>query len=60
MSEADPKAINLIRGIWYGEFATCCDGNIYGYSRLMHILFSVPTKQVEKDVAYLTLVTNAF
>lgn len=39
MSEEDPKAENLIVNMWIGEEMTKCDGNIYGYSNLMHILF---------------------
>ena len=38
MDEMDPKAENLIVIIWDGKEATMCDGNIYGYSNLMHII----------------------
>jgi hypothetical protein len=40
MDEMDPKAENLIVMIWHGKEATRCDGNIYGYSNLMHIITS--------------------
>ena len=38
MDEMDPKAENLIVIIWDGKEATMCDGNIYGYSNLIHII----------------------
>ena len=38
MDEMVPKAENLIVIIWDGKEATMCDGNIYGYSNLMHII----------------------
>ena len=38
MDEEDPKAENLMLMIWHGKEATRCDGNIYGYSNLMHLL----------------------
>jgi hypothetical protein len=60
MSEADPKAINLIRGIWFGKESTGCDGNMYGFSRLMHVLFSTPIKRTDMKPAYIQLATNDF
>jgi hypothetical protein len=38
MHENDTKAENLMLQIWYGKEATRCDGNIYGYSTLSHVL----------------------
>ena len=42
MSEEDPKTENIMNNIFIGEDATKCDGNIYGFSTLLHILSSKP------------------
>lgn len=39
MHDSDPKAEDLIMEMWEGKEATRCDGNIFGYSNLAHILF---------------------
>jgi hypothetical protein len=44
MYEKDPKAENLMLKIWNGKEATSCDGNIYGYSNLAHILMTKSKK----------------
>mmetsp|Transcript_39182 Transcript_39182/g.37574 ORF Transcript_39182/g.37574 Transcript_39182/m.37574 type:complete len:166 (+) Transcript_39182:1560-2057(+) len=44
MWEKDPKAENLMLVIWNGKDATKCDGNIYGYSNLSHILMTKAKK----------------
>lgn len=49
MDENDPKAENLMLMIWHGKEATKCDGNIYGYSNLVHILFSKAKKMSGKS-----------
>jgi len=40
MDEEDPKAENLMVMIWHGNDATKCDGNIFGYSNLSHIIMT--------------------
>jgi hypothetical protein len=40
MDEKDPKAERVMLMIWQGKEAALCDGDIYGYSNLVHILFS--------------------
>lgn len=40
MNDSDPKAATLIRNIWHGEEFTKCDGNVYGYSNMTHILMA--------------------
>lgn len=52
MDESDPKALNLINSIWNGPDATKCDGNIYGYSRMMHVLFNSPKKVTSDETTY--------
>jgi len=52
MDQGDPKALNLINKIWNGPDATKCDGNIYGYSRMMHVLFNAPKKVTKTDITY--------
>jgi hypothetical protein len=44
MSSEDPKAENLMLIIWNGKEATKCDGNIYGYSNLAHIIMTKSKK----------------
>lgn len=40
MDEEDPKAENLMVMIWHGKEATKCDGNLFGYSNLSHIIMT--------------------
>lgn len=44
MSEEDPKAENLIQSVWHGSESTKCDGSIFGYSNLMHMMFTKAIK----------------
>lgn len=60
MSEEDPKAINLINSIWRGKDSTKCDGNIYGYSRLYHVLFQKTKKVTDPKTPYFKIATNEF
>jgi hypothetical protein len=53
MDENDPKAENLIVMIWDGKEATRCDGNIYGYSNLMHIITTRAKKMSGKSTSLL-------
>ncbi len=53
MYEKDPKAENLMLMIWHGKEATMCDGNIYGYSNLAHILMTKAKKISGKSVKLL-------
>lgn len=52
MNEGDPKSENLILKIWHGKEATKCDGNIYGYSNLMDILFTKAKKPSGEKTSY--------
>ena len=49
MDENDPKAENLMLMIWHGKEATRCDGNIYGYSNISHILMTKAKKVSGKN-----------
>ena len=60
MDENDPKAENLIVMIWDGKEATRCDGNIYGYSNLMHIITSRAKKMSGKSTSLIQMVSNYF
>lgn len=60
MDEEDPKAENLIVMIWHGKEATKCDGNIYGYSNMMHILTSKAKKMSGKNETFLQMISNYF
>ena len=44
MDEFDPKAENIMVMIWHGKEAIQCDGNIYGYSNLSHIIMTKSKK----------------
>lgn len=59
MSEQDPKAENLIRNIWHGDEFTKCDGNIFGYSNLTHILLS-RAKRADATTGFFEIVTAGF
>ena len=38
LNDEDPKGDNLLVKLWHGREASKCDGNIYGYSCLTHII----------------------
>lgn len=59
MSEEDPKASNLIRDIWQGEDFTKCDGNIFGYSNISHIL-QTRAKRADANAGFFTIVSGDF
>ena len=60
MDEMDPKAENLMLMIWHGKEATRCDGNIYGYSNLMHILNTKAKKVSGKSSSIKQMISNYF
>ena len=59
MSEEDPKASNLIRDIWNGEEFTKCDGNIFGYSNISHVLLT-RAKRADGNATFLEIVSGGF
>jgi hypothetical protein len=60
MDEGDPKAENLLLMIWHGKEATRCDGNVYGYSKLSHILTTKAKKISGKQTTLMQMITNYF
>ena len=44
MDEMDPKAENIMLMIWHGQEAIKCDGNLYGYSSISHLIITRPKK----------------
>jgi hypothetical protein len=60
MSELDPKAENLMLKIWNGRESTKCDGNMYGYSNMLHIIFTKSKKLTGKSVSFMSIITNYF
>jgi hypothetical protein len=44
MDEMDPKAENIMLMIWHGQEAIKCDGNLYGYSSISHLIMTRPKK----------------
>ena len=59
MSEEDPKAGNLIRNIWFGQEFTKCDGNIFGYSNMTHILLT-RAKRADGATSFFNIVSSGF
>ena len=59
MSEEDPKAGNLIRNIWFGEDFTKCDGNVFGFSNMTHILLS-RAKRADAATSFFEIVSQGF
>jgi hypothetical protein len=60
MTEEDPKAENLMVKLWYGKEATKCDGKIYDYSNLSHILWTQAKKLSNKKYSYFQIISNFF
>ena len=60
MDENDPKAENLMFVIWQGREATRCDGNIYGYSNLSHIIMTRAKKSSGKNRSLIQMITNYY
>lgn len=49
----------MIRNIWHGDEFTKCDGNIFGYSNLTHILLS-RAKRADASTGFFEIVTAGF
>jgi hypothetical protein len=60
MDENDPKAENLMLMIWHGKEATKCDGNLYGYSNLAHILVTKAKKVSGGKQSLFQMVANYY
>ena len=48
MDQENPMAENLINKMWNGFESPNCDGNIYGFSNMTHILVSKGKKATDK------------
>eukprot|EP00347_Sterkiella_histriomuscorum_P022855 403336899 len=57
--EDDPKPENLMIQIWQGREATRCDGNIYGHSNMMHVIWTKAKKTGGKST-FFQLISNFF
>lgn len=55
----DPKGENLIIKLWHGSEASRCDGNIYGFSCLTHVLMTAAKKNIPGTPFYM-LISNHF
>lgn len=60
MSEEDPKAETLIMSMWKGKESTKCDGNIFGFSNMAHILLKKSKKVVDNKISYFEICSNYF
>jgi hypothetical protein len=60
MDEEDPKAENLMVMIWHGKEATKCDGNIFGYSNLSHIIMTRAKKISGRNQSLVQMITNYY
>ena len=47
MSEEDTKSENIMKTLMEGKEANMCDGDVYGYSNFLAILFSAPKADEE-------------
>lgn len=46
--------------IWHGKEATKCDGNIFGFSNLAHIIMTRAKKMSGKKISLMQMVTNYY
>jgi hypothetical protein len=60
MNQGDAKAENMMMSIWYGKESHKCDGNIYGYSCLAHIVKTKTKKAIGKKYSFFKVVSNYF
>jgi len=60
MCQEDPKAENLIHRVWHGLESTNCDGSIFGYSNLMHLLFSKAIIKTDEKTTFFDIVSQKF
>ena len=61
MEEKDPKAERVMMMIWRGKEAAHCDGDIFGYSNIVHVIMSKPKKIMERNNSqFMQIVTNFF
>ena len=60
LSIEDPNAENLMNNMYVGKGANKCDGNILGFSTLMHILATRPNKQESMNVHFIDMITCGF
>lgn len=49
MDEKDPKAERVMMMLWMGKEAAHCDGDIYGYSNMVHVIFSKAKKVMDRN-----------
>ena len=55
MCEEDIKAEEMIKDFWTGKEAENCDGDMFGFSNMAHILFE---KQQKEKINKLTFFQN--
>ena len=61
MDEKDPKAERVMMMIWQGKEAATCDGDIYGYSNMVHVIFSKAKKVMDRNGnTFMQIITNFF
>ncbi len=59
MPESDPKPENVMIKIWEGGEATKCDGNMFGYSNLYHIIWT-KAKKTGGKATFFQLISSFF
>ena len=61
MDDNDKKAERVMMMIWQGKEAAHCDGDIFGYSSLVHIMWSRPKRVMRRNNhSFMQIVTNFF
>jgi hypothetical protein len=60
MDDGDPKAETLMMNIYNGKETTKCDGNIGGYSSMLHVILSKAKAQQSEKFYLKKYLTNNF
>lgn len=60
MQESDPKAENLMIKIYQGKDSAKCDGDIFGYSCLTHLIMRKPKNIAGQKSGMMQKITNFF
>ena len=61
MDDKDQKAERVMMMIWQGKEAALCDGDIFGYSNIVHIIWSRPRRIMERNNhSFMQIITNFF
>ena len=60
MCDDDPKSEDIIMEMWEGKETPRCDGSVFGFSNLCHILFKKSKKVTDPRTTYFSIISNYF